>query len=181
MISLIQQWRNQWGYGRLQRESTSNPHSTTKALPLPPKTALILFEADQPKAVLAVEKLTELWIRRQIQVTTLGYYPDKHDHPEAQFSYFNRKALDLKGEPQGEIVEAIKKKPVDLVIQVSSETVLPLDWIAYRVAASIKIAPAPALEYYGLQLDGHKNDPTSMILQADRLLDLLKSPAHAFA
>jgi hypothetical protein len=148
---------------------------------LPPKSALILFRGDQPNDVLAMKKLAALWEKRHIQVTILGYYPDQLDHPESDFSYFNRKAMNLHGEPRGEVVDAIMKKPVDLLIQVCTETVLPLDWIAFRVAASIKIAPAPALEYYGLQLDGHDNDSPGMIRQADSLLDLLKSPAHAFA
>ncbi len=181
MVSTIQKWRNLWGYWRLQRESALHPHRTAKPISLPPRTALILFEADQPDSVDAVNQLTEIWGRRHIQVTTMGYYPDRVDHPEARFSYFNRKAMDLKGEPQGEVVDAIKKKPVDVLIQVCTRTKLPLDWIAFHVPASIKIAPAPALDYYGLQLDGHDHDPVSMILQADRLLSLLKTPAHAFA
>ncbi|MCF8239101.1 MAG: hypothetical protein K9I85_13145 [Saprospiraceae bacterium] len=181
MVSLIQQWRNRWGYWRLRKESLSKPRLTAPVMSLPPKSALILFCADKPSDVSAMKKLASLWEKRHMQVTILGYYPDKLDHPESEYSYFNRKAMDLNGEPRGEVVDAIIKKPVDLLIQVCTETVLPLDWIAFRVAASIKIAPAPALEYYGLQLDGHDNDSLSMILRADSLLDMLKSAAHAFA
>ena len=40
--------------------------------------------------------------------TGSGHYPDKVDHPEAPWaSYFNRKALDRKGAPHGDVVDSM--------------------------------------------------------------------------
>lgn len=179
MASLIQIWRERWGYSRLSRRMAS--FSKNHILSLPPKKALILFQANNSESIKAMNSLLTLWGKKDIQVTTLAYYPDNQDHPEAQFSYFNQKALDHQGKPSGEVIDQIIRQPVDVLIRITASPVLPMDWIALQVPAAIKIASAKSVSCYGLQLDGHHDDLQGMVIQADRILDSLKKNAHVIA
>lgn len=181
MANLIQTWRERWGYWRLSRQKALSTSRTRFAPSLPPKSALILFDASLPASVSAMETLLTLWEKKNMTVFVLGYYPDKSDHPEARFSYFNQKAVNFHGDPQGEVIERVTSQPVDVLIRITSMPILPLDWIAVRVPAAIKIASAPSIACFTLQLDGHHTDLKSMILQADRILDTLKKNAHVIA
>ena len=181
MASLIHQWQEFWGYRMLNREVARHAGTHRKTEPFSFRSALILFPADQPEAFSAADMIRKEWLQRGVQVEWLGYYPDKLDHPDAPSSYFNRKALDLKGAPHGDEVDRIKRLSVDVLLLVDDERTLPLDWIALCVPARLKIAHSTAPDLYDLRLDGHKGNLKGLVRRADQLIETMKTRTHVIA
>ncbi|MCB0693786.1 MAG: hypothetical protein H6568_14460 [Lewinellaceae bacterium] len=181
MASLIHQWREFWGYRMQDREAARTAVAQRTGGPFSFRSALILVPADQPRAMAAAEMIGQEWSHRGVQVNRLGYYPDKVDHPEAPCSYFNRKALDRKGAPHGDVVDSIRRSSVDVVLLVSAERILPLDWVALQTSARLKIAHSAAPDWYDLRLDGHEDNLNEMVRRADQLIETMKTKTNVIA
>lgn len=175
----MQDWRTRWGAWFLNRFL-----SNSQAMPAVPvgkagQQALIAFDAADPAVEAIRETVVATLRKRGYQVECVGYFDDKTDHPEAGFTHFNRKSLDWRGRPTGELIEEWIKRPRALVLGLHRHTCLPVSWLVALTSAVLRIGLSGEPCIYHLVLEGHEQDLRGVAPHLERMLDTMKTREYA--
>jgi hypothetical protein len=153
----------------------SRPHPTPPAGRHP---ALLLFEAADPAMTALSVRIEAMLSARGYQVERLGYFPDRAEHPEADYSHFNHKALAWNGCPQGPLIDGLFARSWSLAVGLHQGSCPPVQWLIRRLPARLRIGPAAGEPVYQLTLDGHRDNPRGFADHLEQLLQTMENKVH---
>jgi hypothetical protein len=153
----------------------SRPH------PAPPEgrhPAILVFEASDPAFCALSLRIAGNLSAQGYSIERIGYFPDRAEHPEADFSHFNNKALAWSGCPRGAMIDALHSRSWSLAIGLHGGSCPPIQWLIQQLPARLRIGPAAGEAIYHLVLDGHQENPEGFAEHLDRLLQTLQDKVH---
>ncbi len=127
------------------------------------KTALLIYECDEmgiPKNVLDFSRFLK---EEGIKANVLGFMdskPKEEEKPkeELNYFYFDRRELDLLGQPSSEKVKQLAQNQYDLLIDLNLKNRYPLKWICSCSTAAFKV---------GISGD-YQNEACDLTIKTDR-------------
>ncbi len=104
------------------------------------KSIGILFDADEPQNELIVKKLMHQLQQKNIKVEVLGYIPKLPKNRGAViFDYFTNKDLSWHLVPQQSILNGYAEKHFDVLLNLYTKEILPLEYISTLSKATFRI------------------------------------------
>lgn len=108
------------------------------------KSALLIYECDEmgiPKSILDFSRFLK---EESIKASVVGFIdskPKAKEKPkeELNYSYFDRRELDLLGQPNSEKVKQLTQSQFDLLIDLNLKNKYPLKWICSCSDAAFKV------------------------------------------
>ena len=118
------------------------------------KAVGILFDATLLEERKVVLQFAEKLKRQNKQVKLLGFFHVKLKTADFPFKYFDKKQLDWALRPKSNDVTDFINHSFDLLINLSKNTILPLDYIAAHSKAKFRVGPFTGNTFcYDLMID----------------------------
>lgn len=118
------------------------------------KSIGLLFDASLLKDRTLVLQFADRLKREGKQVQLLGFFNEKRTSSDYPFKHFDKKQLDWVWRPKSEVSTTFSNQSFDLLINLSKQTVLPLDFIAAHSKARFRVGPATAQTFcYDLMIE----------------------------
>jgi len=121
----------------------------------------ILFELTDESVYYSIQKYFQKLQEKKIKVKALGYASNKlvtnHFLPVLSFDFFNSKQLNWFQIPKAPCVQDFVESDFDICINIASESVFPLKYIAGMSKARLKVGA------YGKEMQGKKYNELSEI------------------
>lgn len=148
------------------------------------KSVGILFDADEPKNELIIKKLMQQLQQKNIRVEVLGYTPNLPKNRGAViFDYFTDKELNWQLVPRQSILNGYAEKQFDVLLNLYTRQLLPLEYISSLSKATFRIGRYIAeKDYYCDMMISLKDNDTleSLIQQTLYYLNQINpQPQHA--
>lgn len=167
---------------RLKREVVENSHGHTTVNFDAAKKIGILYDATEPQNFEIVREYVKEVRSRQKDVLALGYV-DKKALPQNQYAqlgldFFTRKNLNWQLFPESLEVSNFIKEPFDIVLNLSSNTVFPLRYIAAVSKAKFRVGrfDESSIPCYDMMIEANpETDLKQFIRQAEDYLRKIKS------
>lgn len=141
-------------------------------------TALVVFEASDPLVAPAARQVGDLLRRKGYQVDTCGFFADRAEHPDAAYSHFNRKALNMKGQPRGPLFQTLESRSWRIIVGLHRRVCPPVQWLVQMLPAFLRIGPRAGEAIYDITLDGHLPDLGGFPAHLGRILETMQTPSH---
>ena len=129
----------------------------------------ILFELTEDAVYYSIQKYLQKLQEKKIKVKALGYASNKlvtnHFLPVLSFDFFNPKQINWFLIPKAPCVQDFVDTDFDICINISSENVFPLKYIAGMSKARLKVGA------YGKEMPGKKYNELSHIYDIMLLAD----------
>lgn len=127
----------------------------------------ILFDATLPENKEIALDFAEKLKRDGKKVKLLAFFDNKIKSGDFTFPYFNQQQLDWLLRPQSPEATAFSEQPFDLLLNISASDTRPLDYIAARSKAKLRVGPFTEKTYcYDLMIDhNQKNDRKAFLQQ----------------
>ena len=107
------------------------------------KSAVILFDTSLPNCFEPIKDFTKFLKKEGIKTSVFGLVAQKETPQEmllwANFSFITRKDINWYGSPQGEVADSYYKKHPDMLIVISMEENLALEYLIRLSDAKFKI------------------------------------------
>ena len=114
----------------------------------------ILFDATQPERIEHIRRFVQQLSNKGKEVTVLAFYNDKLLHDNCPYKNFSRKSLDWIMRPIGFEVERFMSQNFDVLINVSLQDAIPMQYIMALSNAKLRVGPATEKLYcYDLMID----------------------------
>ena len=143
------------------------------------KTIGILFDGtelnDRDEVLKYAEKLRKL----KKQVRLLAFMNNRNDNDSLSFRNFNKKEIDFILRPKSQDAQDFIDMPFDILMNLSSKSLLPLDYIALNSKARFRVGPLlEGSHAYDLMIDLGDNPKVSELTkQIDLFLNKM-NPSH---
>lgn len=167
---------------RLKREVDENSHGHETVNFDSAKKIGLLYDATEPQNFEIVREYVKEVRSRQKDVLALGYV-DKKLLPQNQYAqlgldFFTRKNLNWQLFPESLEVSNFIKEPFDIVLNLSSNTVFPLRYIAAVSKAKFRVGrfDVSSIPCYDMMIEATpETDLKQFIRQAEEYLRKIKS------
>lgn len=148
------------------------------------KSVGILFDADEPNNELIIKKLMQQLQQKNIRVEVLGYIPQLPKNRGAViFDYFTDKDVSWHLVPQQSILNGYAEKKFDVLLNLYTDEVLPLEYISAISKATFRIGRYIATKdfYCDLMISLKEKDTLENLIQQTLhyLNQINPQPQHA--
>lgn len=111
------------------------------------------------------------------KVKLLAYFDSDLKSENFTFAHFNKKQLDWALRPNLPAVQEFTKQHFDLLLNLSRNTVLPLDYVAAHSRAQFRVGPSTEKTFcYDLMIEHtSKQDLQSFIIQVEQYLQSMET------
>ncbi len=136
------------------------------------KLAGILFDADEPNNEQVIKKLMQQLQQQNIKVEVLGYIPKlPKNRGKVIFDYFTEKEVSMALVPQQSVLNSYAEKPFDVLLNLYTTEILPLEYISAVSKATFRIGKYIAgKDYYC--------DMMISLKETDTLENLIEQTLH---
>jgi hypothetical protein len=137
MLKKIKYWLHQRALNNVLK-TLSHSH---KSVPFSEvKSVGILFDAEEPNNELAVKKLMQQLQQKNIKVEVLGYIAKlPKNRGKVIFDYFTEKEVSMALVPQQSVLNGYADKPFDLLLNLYTTEILPLEYISAVSKATFRM------------------------------------------
>ncbi len=176
---LLYRWWSWW----LRRHASPAPVPSiaAKGMDGPSRQALVVFHASEPGTEKLAVEVAAFLSGQGLAPELVGFFSDKKEHPEARFSHFNLKALSWQGQPGGELMDNLKRRPWQAVVGIHHGPCLPVAWLVTLLPARTSIGPYTTPQVYRLALEGHERGLKEFPAHLARIWMTLQSMEYADA
>ncbi len=130
----------------------------------------LLFDATLLADIKVVQEFVGSLEKKRKRVMQLGYFNRKLQDENFKFKHFSKKQLDWALRPKMDEATEFTRQPFDLLINLSTRSVLPLDYIAAHSKAQFRVGPFTENTFcYDLMIEQNEKDG---------LKDFLKQVLH---
>lgn len=176
---MINELRNTIGFLMLRLLSMQEQSKNIISKNADSKQILVLVHEGESGMRDVGQRLERFFKKTGNDVTLLGYFPDKNEHPEIPYSHFNDKALNWFGRPRGEMIDAFQRRNWRYVIVLSSNLCLPLNWFIQNVG-SPTIGSSAFDKGLRIALEGNES-PGALAGHIEKLWQTLNTHVYAIA
>lgn len=143
------------------------------------KTVGLLFDATEPWKLDIIKNYVQKLTKQEKKVTVLAFFNDKQKRDHYLYKFFNREQLDKTLIPNTSDVKDFIDKPFDILINLSLEELVSLEYIAALSKAHLRIGPSTDKLYcYDLMIDVGNENLDFFIAQIDYFLNTVKNKRH---
>ncbi len=140
-MDFIEQIRTRLHHYLLDREMPSRNIGRSSVFLENARSVGLLFDAALPEETEVVQGFARSLESKGKKVMQLGYFDEKLQNGNLGFASFSKKQLDWALRPKMEEATEFLRQPFDLLINLSTKSVLPLDYIAAHSKARFRVGP----------------------------------------
>lgn len=183
MNRFLRPWKRKVAYWHLERALRREPSRSgpSAILDRHPSDVLILVDGSDSLLLELARKLESQFSGSGSVVRVHAFFGDHDDHPEMIGHFFNEASLSWRGMPEDDDTRAATLNRSGMLLCLSGGDCLPIQLLAARCSADVKVAIDAAWPFYDIILEGHTPPYADLSDHLFSVLQTMKRTAHEHA